>query len=133
MRQLVISFQSYDRPRRRFAPPRYGLTGGPLSGLLRPARYQPLLVPRRLAESCCHKGFFSDRRRSGHFGGALRAKLREIHLPPANRWSPARGLAARRHRPSGSSERALLITQIASQFHIKGLARRPSPKISGDR
>ena len=58
MRQLVISFQSNDRPRRRFAPLRYGLTGGPLSGLPRPARYQQQLVPRPLAESCCHKGFF---------------------------------------------------------------------------
>ena len=31
MRQLVISFQSNDRPRRRFAPRRYSLSGEPPS------------------------------------------------------------------------------------------------------
>src|SRR5437016_3676281 len=132
MPQLAILFQSNDRPRRRFAPLRYALTGEPPSDLPRPARYQRRLVPRPLAESCCHKGFFSDRRRSVHFGGALHSRLRAIDLPPANRSLPARGLAVRRHRPSGWSERGLLIRQIASQFHIKGLAGRPSPKISGE-
>src|SRR5207248_7761288 len=86
------------------------------------------LVPRPLVESCCHKGFFSDRRRSVHFGDAPHSRLREVGLPPANRWLPARGLAARRHRPSGWSERGLLIRQIASQFHIKGAGGTSQPE-----
>src|SRR5438067_13148564 len=128
MPQPAISFQSNDPPRRRFAPLRYALTREPLSGLPRLARYQRRLVPPPLAESCCHKGFFSDRRRSVHFGDAPHSRLREVGLPPANRWLPARGLAARRHRPPGSPEKGLLIRQIASQSPLKAAARPSQPK-----
>src|SRR4030095_11375457 len=89
MRPLVISFQSNDRPRPRFAPLRYGLTGGPLSGLLRPARYQQRLIPRRLAESCCHKGFFRIDRAVGiSKARSVPGCAKLTFLPPIGRYPP---------------------------------------------
>src|SRR5438874_12491636 len=58
MLELVISFRSNDRSRRRFAPFHYGLTGGRPSGLPRPARYQLRLVLRPRAKSAAVTDFF---------------------------------------------------------------------------
>ena len=91
-------FQNSDRRQSRCAQRRSGPITAQPCGSPQPGRCRRQSIPRCRARSCCRRGFFSDRPRTGHCTNGCHWKPPEAGPLPANMSLPAQLSAARCQR-----------------------------------